>query len=82
MNNENNFSQSSTLRLYPIKVDGKLKYRMVEYRNNRIIREFESESIQHCLDHFRLFSNEDSVLYWMLEDKEPANTIVDPISLN
>ena len=55
---------------------------MVEYQNNQITKEFEAEKIKICLEHFQLPSDDDYVIYWMLNSEEVKMYEQEPFSKN
>jgi len=55
---------------------------MVEYHNNRITKEFEADKIKICLEHFHLPSDDDYVVYWMLNSEEINQCEEMPFSKN
>ena len=54
----------------------------VEYQNNQITKEFEAEKIKICLEHFQLPSDDDYVIYWMLNSEEVKMYEQEPFSKN
>jgi hypothetical protein len=43
---------------------------MVEYNNTQLVKEFESEKIKNCLEHFKLPSDDEYIVYWMFNSEE------------
>jgi len=81
MKNDNN-NLSFAIKLFHVERNGRFVYRMVEYKNNQITKEFEAEKIKICLDHFQLPSDDDYVIYWMLNSEEVKIYEQEPFSKN
>ena len=81
MKNRNN-NMPFSIKLFHVERNGRFVYRMVEYHNNRITKEFEADKIKVCLEHFHLPSDDDYVVYWMLNSEEINQCEEMPFSKN
>lgn len=58
------------VKLYHSARNGEPIYKMVEFRDNQIVKAFEAEKIKSCLDHFGLPSDDEYLIYWMFNCEE------------